>query len=120
MTLYLTGQTTSTDQQGTIPAQLNRMDFLRRRDYRDHLRFYYGYQWPAQRINQKRRRLVFNYAKTIVEKVTSYLMLGRTITVDPDNDSKAARRRADATAEYLQRVHEEQDLELLDFDNELD
>jgi len=47
-------------------------------DYRENLRFYYGFQWPPQRINQRRRRLVFNYAKTLVEKVTSYLMVGRT------------------------------------------
>jgi len=120
MTLYLTGDGTSFEQQGSIPAQLNRMDFLRRRDYRENLRFYYGFQWPPQRINQTRRRLVFNYAKTIVEKVTSYLMMGCSISVEPDNDSRAARRRADATTELLRRVEEEQDLDLLDFDNELD
>ncbi len=120
MTLYLTGEPTSFDQQGGIPAQLNRMDFLRRRDYRENLRFYYGFQWPPQRINQKRRRLVFNYAKTLVEKVTSYLMLGRTIAAVPENDSRAARRRADSITEYLRRVEEEQDLDLLDFDNEID
>jgi hypothetical protein len=120
MTLYLTGEPSSFDQQGGIPAQLNRMDFLRRRDPRENLRFYYGFQWPPQRINQKRRRLVFNYAKTLVEKVTSYLMLGRTIAAVPENDTRAARRHADATTEYLRRVEEEQDLDLLDFDNEID
>jgi len=104
MTLYLTGEPSSFEEQGGIPAQLNRMDFLRRRGYRENLRFYYGFQWPPQPINQKRRRLVFNYAKTLVEKVTSYLMLGRTIAAVPENDSRAARRRADATTEYLRRV----------------
>ncbi len=38
---------------------------------RENLRFYYSFQWPPQRINQKRRRLVFNYAKTLAEEVTS-------------------------------------------------
>ena len=88
----LTAIPASFAQRGDIPAQLNRMDFLRRRDYRDNLRFYYGFQWPAPRINQRRRRLVFNYAKTLIEKVTSYLMQGRTIVVVPDSDSRAARR----------------------------
>ena len=70
------------------------MDFLRRRDYRENLRFYYGFQWPYQRVNQKRRRLVFNYANTLVEKVTSYLMTGRQIVVIPDDDSAEAQARA--------------------------
>src|SRR6266567_3091430 len=118
--LYLTGEPASFGRQGDIPAQLNRMDFLRRRDYRDNLRFYYGFQWPAQRINQKRRRLVFNYAKTLIEKVTSYLMMGRTTSAVPDDGSRGARRRADETTAYLRRVAEEQDLDLLDFDNEID
>jgi len=117
---YLTGQPAAFEQQGDMPAQLNRMDFLRRRDYRDNLRFYYGFQWPAQRINQRRRRLVFNYAKTLIEKVTSYLMMGRTIAAVPDDGTRAARRRADQTTDYLRRVAEEQDLDLLDFDNEID
>src|SRR5713226_3020678 len=120
MTLYLTGQPASFEQQGDLPAQLNRMDFLRRRDYRDNLRFYYGFQWPAQRINQKRRRLVFNYAKTLIEKVTSYLMMGKTVVAVPDDGSRAARRRADQITDYLRRVADEQDLDLLDFDNEID
>jgi hypothetical protein len=71
-------------------------------------------------INQKRRRLVFNYAKTLIEKVTSYLMLGRAISAIPDDRSRAARRRADATTAYLRGVAEEHDLDLLDFDNEID
>jgi Phage portal protein, SPP1 Gp6-like len=71
-------------------------------------------------INQKRRRLVFNYAKTLIEKVTSYLMLGRTIAAVPEDNSRAARRRADATTDYLRRVAEQHDLDLLDFDNEID
>src|SRR6266567_2212104 len=123
MTLYLTGEPASFGSEsggGNIPSQLNRMDYLRRRDYRDNLRFYYGFQWPAQRINQRRRRLVFNYAKTLIEKVTSYLMMGRTISAVPEDGSRAARRRADATTDYLRRVAEEQDLDLLDFDNEID
>ena len=120
MALYLDGTPTSFLQRDDVTAQLNRMDSLRRRDYRENLRFYYGYQWPAPRTNQRRRRLVFNYAKTLIEKVTSYLMMGRVITVIPDGDSRAARRRADATAEYLRRIDEQQSLELLDFDNEID
>jgi SPP1 Gp6-like portal protein len=120
MAAYLSGPLGSSSQRGDIPSQLNRMDSLRRRDYRDNLRFYYGFQWPAPRINQRRRRLVFNYAKTLIEKVTSYLMQGRTIVVVPDGDSRATRRRADKTAEYLRRIEDEQSLALLDFDNEID
>ena len=123
--MYLSDPPTSTGPSGagmkaSIPAQLARMDFLRRRDYRENLRFYYGLQWPYQRINQKRRRLVFNYAKTIIEKVTSYLMTGLTFAVDPDDESEAAKARARATEALLRHVYAEQDLALLDFDTELD
>jgi hypothetical protein len=47
-------------------------------------------------------------------------MLGRTIAALPDDNTRAARRRADATTDYLRRVAEEHDLDLLDFDNEID
>src|SRR5487761_636666 len=120
MTLYLSGQPTAVNEKASLPAQVQKMDFLRRRDYRENLRFYYGFQWPYQRINQKRRRLVFNYAKTIVEKVTSYLMTGRTFAVEANDDSLAARAHAHEIEVLLARVHEDQDLELLDFDTEMD
>ena len=120
MTLYLSGQPTAVNEKASLPAQVQKMDFLRRRDYRENLRFYYGFQWPYQRINQKRRRLVFNYAKTIVEKVTSYLMTGRTFAVEANDDSPAARAHAHEIEVLLARVHEDQDLELLDFDTEMD
>src|SRR5437763_16542618 len=104
MASYLTSAPPSFLDRAGIPAQLNRMDSLRRRDYRENLRFYYGQQWPAPRTNQRRRRLVFNYAKTLIEKVTSFLMMGRTISVAPDGGSRAARRRADETTDYLRRI----------------
>ena len=120
MTTYQSGSSLSAINKATIPSQLARMDFLRRRDYRENLRFYYGFQWPQQTINQRRRRLVFNYAKTIVEKVTSYLMTGRSFAVEPDGDSAEAVAKAKATERLLERVHWDQDLEMLDFDNEID
>lgn len=120
MTTYLSGQPTDFTSKATIPTQVARMDFLRRRDYRENLRFYYGFQWPPQRINQKRRRLVFNYAKTMVEKVTSYLMTSREFAVQSENESKAARKRAADAEALLNRVHRQQELELLDFDTEID
>lgn len=120
MVMYLSGPPASAGQNATIPSQLQRMDFLRRRDYRENLRFYYGFQWPYERVNQKRRRLVFNYAKTIIEKVTSYLMTGVSFAVDPEDGSPEALARARATEALLQEVYERQDLALLDFDTELD
>lgn len=53
--------------------------------------------------DRRRRRLVF-YVKTIIEKAASYLMTGVTLTVDPSNESKAARERARKTDELLVQV----------------
>jgi hypothetical protein len=46
------------------------MDADRLRAYRESLEFYRGSQWPS-RTRRNKRRLVFNYARVLVEKVTA-------------------------------------------------
>ena len=75
----------------TIPQQLARLDASRLRAYADNLAFYQGNQWPDARRNRRERRLVFNYAKTLIEKTTSYMMSGLNFAVDPADDTPAAR-----------------------------
>jgi len=103
----------------TLPQQLARLDLDRLRAYRENLEFYEGYQWtgPARR---RERRLTFNYAKVLIDKVTSYMMSGRHLVVEPADDSPEARERARRAERALREVHEQNDLDLLDFDTEID
>lgn len=108
---------TATNTNLTLPQQLNRMDSDRLRAYRENLDFYNGSQWQG-RSRGRERRLTFNYAKTVVDKVTSYLMSGLSFAIEPGSSQDAdAARRAERT---LHEVHDANNLEQLDFDTELD
>jgi len=64
------------------PGDLNRRDTDRMRRYRELLDFYQGTQWPGrERMGEK--RLTFNYARVVVDKMASYLMSGVKFVVDP-------------------------------------
>ena len=54
-----------------LPQQLARLDVSRLRAYRENLDFYHGQQWLEPR--RRERRLTFNYAKTIVEKMSQLI-----------------------------------------------
>ncbi|MBM2832689.1 MAG: hypothetical protein HW414_1741, partial [Dehalococcoidia bacterium] len=56
------------------PAVLPRLDQDRLRRYTEHLDLYNGLQWPGPSTRRQERRLTFNYIKTAIDKVTSYLM----------------------------------------------
>src|SRR4030042_6419993 len=84
----------------TLPQQLQRMDMERLRAYADNLAFYQGQQWPGTQ-RRRERRLTFNYAKTLVEKTTSYLMSGIGFAVDPLDPSPEAAERARAAERAL-------------------
>ena len=103
----------------TIPQQLQRLDPDRLRSYSDNLAFYSGAQWPG-RSRRKERRLTFNYARSFIDKITSYLMADVTFTVEPYDDSDEAARRADEASRALAAVYADNDLQQLDFDTELD
>jgi hypothetical protein len=103
----------------TLPQQLQRMDMERLRTYADNLAFYQGEQWLGVQ-RRRERRLTFNYAKTLVEKTTSYLMSGIGFAVDPVDSSPEAAERARAAEQTLLEVYETNQLSQLDFDTELD
>ena len=102
-----------------LPQQITRMDLDRLRAYRENLDFYNGIQWQG-RARGRERRLTFNYAKSLVDKLASYLMTGMTFVVEPEEDTSEARVRAQRAEEALHRTYEENHLEQLDFDTELD
>ncbi len=103
----------------TLPQQIARMDGPRLRAYAENLAFYQGEQWTGS-PRRRQRHLTFNYAKALVDKTTSYLMSGMHVAVDPQDASPEANERARRTEKALAEVHDQNQLDQLDFDTELD
>jgi len=103
----------------TLPMQLTKLDVDRTRGYRELLDFYYGRQWVG-RERRGERRLIFNYAKVFIDKMTSYLMSGIHFDVDAAEDSEEAADKARRAEEALYGVYEANNLEQLDLETEID
>ncbi len=103
----------------SLHQNIARMDGDRLRAYRENLAFYNGAQWVGA-PHRRERRLTFNYARAFVDKITSYLMTGMSIVIDPWDSSPEARERADRAEDALRQVYDANHLEQLDFDTELD
>lgn len=103
----------------SIPQQLAQKDRERLKNYTDLLNFYEGKHWEG-RAPRGEKRLTFNYAKVLVDKLTSYLMSGTTFAVDAIEDTDEARVRAREIESTLNKVFDDNDLEQLDFDTEID
>jgi hypothetical protein len=89
------------------------------RRYREWLDFYQGTQWQGRdKLGEK--RLTFNYARVVIDKMASYLMSGVKYVVDPLEDSTEARDKARRAEAALHQVYEENGLEQLDFETEID
>ncbi|MDP2932029.1 MAG: phage portal protein [Chloroflexota bacterium] len=102
-----------------IISGLNQRDTERIRGYKELLDFYHGVHW-AGREKWGEKRLTFNYARVFIDKITSYLMSGVSVVVEPGGDSAesaASARRAEAA---LHRVYEDNNLEQLDLETEVD
>src|SRR3972149_4405583 len=99
--------------------QLTRLDGTRLRGYRENLAFYQGQQWVGQQ-RRRERRLVFNYAKALIDKTASYLMNGLSFVVDESEGTDEARERAGRAEQALREVYEASNLAQLDFDSEID
>jgi hypothetical protein len=111
--------TNATTDNKTLVDQLPRLDSARLRAYRENLAFYQGEQWPGS-PRRRERRLVFNYARTLVDKAASYLMGGLSFVVDEQDSSEEAKQRARRAEQALREVYEANNLAQLDFDSEVD
>lgn len=101
----------------SLPQQLQQRDPERLRAYRENLDFYGGLQWKEPQ-RRRERRLTFNYAKTVIEKTAAYVMGGMNSVVDPGMvESQDLARR---TEQVLRELSDANNLEQLDFDNEVD
>lgn len=105
--------------EAALIARLGTLDLERMRGYREALAFYQGQQWPDA-VRRGERRLTLNYAKVLVEKVTSYLLTDRAFVVDPLEDTPEARQQARNAEAALALMAEQNGLDVLDFDTELD
>lgn len=103
----------------TLPQLLARTDAPRFARYRQNLAFYQGKQWSGQG-RPRERRLTFNYARTLVEKVTSYLMQGVSSVVDPVDGSPEAAVAARRAEQVIRETADANGLDALDFDTEID
>ncbi len=97
------------------PQILINLDQDRLRRYRENLDFYNGNQWQG---SSRERRLVFNYAKVAIDKVTSYLCQGFNFAVDPV--TAEATETARTAEQILRQVYDENNLAQLDYETEID
>ncbi len=103
-----------------LPLHLRTLDHDRLRRYRQHLAFYEGDQW-AGRARRGERRLVLNYARAFVDKITSYLFEGHSLQIHPrDRLDTAAAVRARAAEHAWRAIDSANGLSRLDFETELD
>jgi len=105
--------------EGFTPAQLNHRDTSRLKGYKELLEFYHGQHWEGY-ARRGEKRLTFNYAKVVIDKITSYLMSGITFSVDAILDSEEARSSAQRAEQALYQVYQDNNLEQLDFETEID
>jgi len=101
------------------PTELARLDTDRLKGYQRLLDFYHGVHWEG-RERWGEKRLTFNYAKVVIDKVTSYLMSGVNFAVDALEDSTEARAEAQKAEVALRQIYGENNLEELDFETEID
>ena len=102
-----------------VVEKLARTDLDRIRRYQELLDFYNGRQWEG-RERRGERRLIFNYARVFVEKITSYLMTGMGFEVEPAGDTEEAIAAARKAEKAIYEVYEDNQLEQLDLETETD
>ena len=105
--------------EGFNPSQLINRDLDRAKDYKQLLDFYHGRHWEGY-ARRGEKRLTFNYAKVIIDKIASYLMSGITFAVEAAEDCDESRASAQRAEQALHQVYEENNLEQLDFETEID
>lgn len=90
----------------------------RGRRYRGLLDFYRGKQWPAAR--RKDRRLTFNYAAAVVDKLTAYLLSGLSVRAVALDESAQSKSRAGRAQFLLDQAARGNALDRLDCEAETD
>ncbi|MFH0847586.1 MAG: phage portal protein [Chloroflexota bacterium] len=101
------------------PQELLDYDLDRIRGYRELIDFYHGRHWEGSpRFGEK--RLTLNYARVFIDKITSYVMSGMSLAVEPRENTVEAKSKARRAEEALRQVYEANNLAQLDFETETD
>ncbi len=103
----------------SLSAQLAKKDQERIKGYTNLLDFYHGVQWLGRAVRGE-KRLTFNYAKTLVDKITSYLMSGVVLAVEAPSENEQDVSIAHDAEKAINYVHDYNNLDQLDFDTEID
>ncbi len=109
----------STGTDTPLPRQISGRDAGRLRRYREYLEYHEGRRGGAPR-RRGERVLIFNYARSIVEKGASYLVTEHQPRVTPATEDADARRRAAEAERLLAETWEANDLARLDIETEID
>jgi hypothetical protein len=109
------------------------LDRSRFAGYKANLDFYNGEQWadPSSIGRTKNRQLVFNYAKTTIDKITSYLMEGLNFACEPIENQKLKTKNqrlnnkdqrdiAGRAEQVIYDVYNQNNLQELDYETEVD
>jgi len=103
----------------SLPRVLRGLDKGRLAAYARNLSFYGGEQWPGER-GRARRRVTFNYARAVVDKVTSYVMSDVRVNVRPAAVGEPGAAAARSAELALAAVGVENGLPRLDYETETD
>ena len=103
----------------TIINDIANKDASRRKDYSKFLNLYNGDQWQG-RARRGEKRLTFNYIKTAIDKMTSYLTDNMTIAVDPQLNSTTVTERAQNAETVIARLMAALSLPSLIYNTEVD
>jgi len=101
------------------PAELAQRDSERMRGYKTLLDFYEGRQWPGRAASGE-KQLTFNYARVVIDKLTSYLMGGMQVNIVASEQGEEVAKQARDAQTALDRMAQANNLQQLDFDTELD
>lgn len=104
------------------PADLVKLDLERFRTYQENIDFYSGTQW-TQKAKSKlpgANFLVMNYAKVSIDKVTSFLVQGRTTPCYPAEETPELQEKVKRAEQVLTNVYDQNALHQLDWETEVD
>lgn len=102
-----------------LAAELATRDTVRIAGYKRALAFYNGQQdLGTARARAQQQRITLNYTRTLIRKVTAFLMTGFEIGVDPPDEALEDAARAAEAA--LAEVSRNNDLPNLDYATEID
>lgn len=105
--------------QKPLNLALRDLDAQRKRDYKNNLDFYEAKQWKGS-PRLRERRITYNYAKAIIDKVSTYMMTDLELQVTDLTGQQGDGQEAVAVEKALSLAFEQNEIQLLDLEAEID